>query len=322
MKKNLVAIILIVLGILVILTWILLSAPRENISKNAGEKIPPKTESSRPPTVTSEAFTSKREELRALLKADNAPIEFYGIAVDENGKPLEGVEILWDIVKSGSFAPSLGLAAGENGSIRTSKDGRFTIKNETGVTLEIKSLAKDGYHEVNRTVKSYGYGSNSNPHQPDRLKPEKFVMIRDGGNRSIKKYIPLAFDWDGKIKEISIPLSGRTEVIILTPEIIGQKPNSRDYNWRIKIQIKNAVVVTGKMGDARLAPIDGYLPEIKLESDIEGQWGSEANALLYIKTADNQFGEVIFSAYSDRGATEPTGSLSIRWNQDGGRVFE
>jgi hypothetical protein len=111
-------------------------------------------------------------------------------------------------------------------------------------------------------------------------------------------------------------------VIILTPEIIGQKSNSRDYNWRIKIQIKNAVVVTGKMGDARLAPIDGYLPGIKLESDIEGQWGSEANALLYIKTADNQFGEVIFSAYSDRGATEPTGSLSIRWNPDGGRVFE
>jgi hypothetical protein len=322
MKKNLVAIILIGLGIFVIFICTRSGAPLENISKNAGEKIPLQTESSRLPMVTSEAFASKREELRALLKADNAPIEFYGIVVDENGKQLEGVQVLWDVVKSGSFAPSLGLAARENGSISTSKDGHFTIKNQTGVTLIIKSLTKHGYHEVNRTVKSYGYGSNSNPHQPDRLKPETFVMRRDGGNRSIRKYIPLTFDWDGKIKEISIPLSGRNEVMFLTPEIIGQKSNSRDYNWRIKIQIKNALVVSGKMGDARIAPIDGYFPEIKLENDIEGQWGSEANALLYIKTADNQFGEVIFSAYSDRDATEPTGSLSIRWNPDGGRVFE
>lgn len=322
MKKNLVSIILIVLGITAIFTWMRSIAPRENTRKNANENVLAKAKSAPPSMVMSEVLPNKREELLALLKADNAPIEFHGIVTDENSKPLEGVEVLWDIVKSGSFAPSLGLATRANGTVHSSNDGRFTIKNETGVTLGIKSLTKDEYHEVNRTVRSYGYGSNSKPHQPDRLKPEKFVMIRDGGNRSIKKYIPLAFDWDGKIKEISIPLSGRNEVMILTPEIIGKKPNPREYDWRIKIQIKNAVVVTGKMGDARLAPIDGYLPEIKLENDIEGQWGSEANALLYVKTADNQFGEVIFSAYSDRGATEPTGSLSIRWNPDGGRVFE
>jgi hypothetical protein len=261
MKKNLVVIILIVLGITAIFIWIQSSAPCDTIGKTADKKVSPKAEPS-PSMVTNEAFSSKREELRALLKADNAPIEFYGIVVNKSGKPLKEVEVSWNIVKSGSFAPSLGLATGATGLVRTSTEGRFSITNETGVTLGIKSLSKIGYHEVNRTVRSYGYGSNSEPHQPDQKNPERFVMIENGGTRSVKKEIPLRFDWDGKIKEIEIPLPGRNETMILTPEIGGQKQDARYSNWSIKIQMKDAQLITGKSGDARLAPIDGYLPQI------------------------------------------------------------
>jgi hypothetical protein len=322
MKKKLVGIMLIFLGITGILIWIKSNVPRDNISKTVGEKVAPKAESSLSSTVTSEALSSKREELRALLEADNASIEFHGIVVNEFGEPLKEVEVSWSIVKSGSFAPSVGLAAGATGLVSTSTDGRFSITNETGVTLRITLLSKSGYHEVNRTVRSYGYGSNSEPHQPDQKNPERFVMIENGGTRSVRKEIPLRFDWDGKIKEIAIPLPGRNETMILVPEIVGQKQNLRYSNWSIKIQMKNAQLITGKSGDARLAPIDGYLPEINLRSDTDGQWGIKANVLLYIKTTDGRFGEIMFSAYSDRGGSDPTGSLSIRWNPHGGRVFE
>lgn len=322
MKNNFVVVILIVLGIAIIFIWIKSNDPRKIIGKNADEKTSSKVESSLPSMVTSEAFSSKRDELRALLKMDNAPIDFYGVVVDESGKPLNEVEVSWAIVMPGSFAPSLGLAASANGSARTSNDGLFSVKNESGCTLEIKSLSKTGYHEVNGTVRSYGYGSTSEPHQPNQLKPEKYVMIMDGRARSVKKQIPLRFDWDGKIKEISIPLPERSEVMILAPEVKGQKSNGQDHDWSIVIQMKNAQLLTGKLGGARLAPIDGYLPEITLKNDREGQRGIEADALIYFKTEDNRFGEIRFSAYSDRGVGDPTGSLIIRWNPDGGRVFE
>lgn len=318
MKKSLVVIILIVVAIAVILTWILSRSPHENPERN----VPQKAKSSRPPMETSEVITSKREELRALLREYNAPIEFYGIVIDESGKPLEGVEVQWDIVKSGSFAPSLGLATGTSGTMRTMNDGRFTLKNETGSTLGINLLSKTGYHEVNGTVRSYGYGSTPEPHQPDQLNPVKYVMIRDGGTRSVKKQIPLRFDWDGSSKEIPIPLPERSEVMVLTPEIIGQKQNCQDFDWSIRIQMKNAQLFAGKVGDARLAPVNGYRPDITLRNDVEGRRGSEANALIYFRTEDNRFGEIRFSAYSDRGSSTNTGNLSIRWNPDGGRVFE
>lgn len=322
MEKSIPIIVLIVLFTSGIFTWMLTSSPRKKILKAANKSVDSTLATSAQSVVKTEPFSSKRKELRALLKADNAPIEFYGVVVDESDRPLEGVEISWNIVKSGSFAPSLGLATGATGLVSTSTDGRFSITDEAGVTLEVRLLSKIGHHEVNRTVRSYGYGSNSEPHQPEQKKPERFVMIKDGGTRSVKKEIPLRFDWDGRIKEIAIPLPMRNETMTLTPKIGGEKPNARYPDWSIKIQMKGAQLITGKIGDARLAPIDGYLSEVDFKNDTDGQWGSNAIFLLYVKTDDNQFGEIMFSAYSDRGVSDPTGSLSIRWNPDGGRVFE
>lgn len=301
--------------------WILWCSPHETIHEMSNKSAPSKPAVSAPSTVSPKPFSSKREELRALLKEDNVPITFYGIVTDENGAPLSDVEVSWDVLKAGSFAPSLGLQTGAKGVVHTDSSGKFSIMEE-GSSLSIETLMKKGYRKGRLMRASYGYGSNAEPYQADESKPERFLMIKDGTARSLKKEIRLGFDWDGKIKEIAIPLPGRNETMIITPEIGGKKPNARYSDWSIKIQMKGAQLITGKSGDARLAPIDGYLPEINLKNDTEGQWGSEASVLLYIKTVDNQFGEIMFSAYSDRGVSDPTGSLSIRWNPDGGRVFE
>jgi hypothetical protein len=321
-KKRLFIIVLFVLGVLLLFFWSGLGVIPKNIRRNPNQILPPERDLSPRPAQINQTFSSRGEEILALVKADNAPIEFYGVVEDESGKPLKEVVVLWDIIKSGSFAPSLGLALSASGSIVTGNDGRFLVKNESGCSLRIKAFSKAGYHEVSRTVKNFGYGSTPEPHQPDQLKPEKYVMIRDGGTRSIKKEIPLFFDWDGKIKEFSIPLAGKDQKMILTPEIIGFKKDSQDYDWSIKIQMKDAQIIAGKFGDARVAPIDGYVTEIKFRNGLGGQRGSEAHALLYIRTNDNQFGEVIFSAYSDRNINSSTGNLIIRWNPEGGRVFE
>jgi hypothetical protein len=317
--------ILILLAIIVTLGFFALVQsikPLRSHRKNIDRRKPLKDIFQTPPAVDSHVFSSKSEELIALLKTDNVPIDFYGVVVDESGKPLTDVEVLWDIVKSGSFAPTLGLATGASGFRRTSSDGRFSVDNENGCSLEIKSLTKTGYHEINRTVRSFGYGSTPEPHQPIKTKPEKYVLIKDGGGRAVKKEIPLCFDWDGEMKEIEISLAGRNEMMIITPELRGKSLNARYSDWKIKIEMKNAQLITSRMGEARLAPIDGYLPAINLQNDTDGQWGSNASALIYIKTADNLFGEVIFCAYSDRDSSSSTGSLSIRWNPEGGRVFE
>jgi hypothetical protein len=317
-KQKFVILIILLIGGIFIWREMFVSLPELTL---AGRADTPRSNSPVSSRVGGQKFTSKRDELLSLLNSDNALIEFYGIVQDENGNPLSNVEVVWDILKSGSFAPSLGLPAGSRGTLRTTADGRFTLKDESGSSISINSLNCKGYHNIENAPRSFGYGSNAAPHKPDASNPVRFIMSKDGTKKSIKKDIRLRFDWDARSKEIPLQLPGRTEVMIITPTRTQPKPDIQGYDWTIRVMLKNGQLVVGNNSDVHIAPIDGYISEITLARDVAGQRGSCAEALLYIKTTDNHFGEIRFSAYSD-GDISYTGSLFIRWNPDGGRTFE
>ena len=264
----------------------------------------------------------RTEQLRSLIELDNALIEFYGLVVDENGSPLSDVEVSWDVLKSGSFAPSLGLPTRANGIVRTNVLGRFSVE-ETGSSLSIRSLMKTGYRQGRQMQGSYGYGSKSEPYRPDDSKPERFLMVAEATQASIKLNVPLKFNWDGLPKEFEIGPKEFSGKIILIPTREPLKLGERIYNWKLVIRSKESQLILGENRDAPLAPESGYADNIVLEKDIEGQRGSKADALLYLKTNSGKYAEFRISAYSDRGVeNSATGYIDIRWNLDGGRAFE
>lgn len=272
--------------------------------------------------ATLPATVSRREQLKNLIETNDNRINFFGVVTDTEGKPLEKVQVSWEIVKSGSFAPSLGLPTGSRGTAKTDSNGRFTIVNESGATIGIESLNYLGYHNIDNAPRSFGYG-NAEPHKPDILKPIRFVMAKDGGQRSKKVNIPLKFDWDGLPKEFEIGPKGFPDKIILIPTRELLKSNGRDYNWKIVMKAKDGQLILGNNEAAPLAPNSGYTDNIVLQNDIEGQRGSKADALLYLKTNSGKYAELRISAYSDRGLEDSAaGYIDIRWNPDGGRVFE
>lgn len=268
------------------------------------------------------AIVSRREQLKSLIETNDNRINFYGVVTDTEGKPLEEVQVSWDIVKSGSFAPSLGLPAGSRGTARTDTKGRFAILNESGITISIKSLNYSGYHNIDNAPRSFGYG-NAEPHKPDIQAPIRFVMAKDGGQRSKKLNVLLKFDWDGLPKEFEIGPKGFSNKIILIPAREPLKSNERDYNWKLAIKAKDAQLVLGNNEAAPLAPESGYADSIVLQTNVEGQRGNAADALIYLKTNAGKYAELRLNAYSDRGVVDGiTGMIDVRWNLDGGRVFE
>lgn len=265
---------------------------------------------------------SRTEQLRSLIEFDNAPIEFYGLVVDENGSPLSDVEVSWDILKSWSFAPSLGLPSRANGIIRTNALGKFSVK-ETGSSLSIESLMKKGYRQGRQMQGSYGYGSKSEPYQPDEFKPERFLMVAETTQASVKLNVPLKFNWDGLPKEFEIGPKEFSNKIILIPTREPLKSDERIHNWKLMIKSKDGQLILGKTGDAPLAPVSGYKDSIIIQRDIDGQWGSKADALIYLKADSGKYAEFRISAYSDRGLESSAAAyIDVRWNLDGGRVFE
>jgi hypothetical protein len=159
------------------------------LARDGDRQISPKPE----PSATA--------QLRSLIESDNALIKFYGLVVDEEGSPLSDVEVSWDVLKSGSFAPSLLLPTGANGTVLSNSEGKFLV-TETGSSLSIETLIKKGYRQGRQMQASYGYGSNAQPHQPDESKPVCFLMVKDATRASVKVEIPLKFNW-GRFKMLA-----------------------------------------------------------------------------------------------------------------------
>ena len=312
---------ILLVALLLIGYWVFRQSPRDAADGAsapnvlAGKPSEPESRAPRPEP-------SKTEQLRSIIESDNAPIQFYGMVLDETGAPLSNVEVAWQVLKAGSFAVSLGLPTRAEGTVRTDADGKFSV-TETGSSISIESFVKAGYKEARQMQASYGYGSNAAPHQPDELKPVRFLMVKDGAPASQKINVPMRFDWDGNAKDFEIGTKTFSEKIILIPSIEPQKPGETDLNWKLVLKAKSGQLILGKQGDAPLAPESGYADEVLLQKDFGAQRGSAAEALLYLKTDSGKYAELRITAYSDRGIeSSVTGRLSLRWNPTGGRSFE
>lgn len=304
MKRIVLLLALLLIGYLLYLSY------RQNLSKQAAEPIASISKKSEPPTRDVHAQSlpksepSRTEQLRSLIESDNAPIKFYGLVVDEEGRPLSDVEVSWDVLKPGSFAPSLGMPTRANGKVFTNSLGEFSVA-ETGSSLSIESLIKKGYRQGRQMQGSYGYGSKSEPYQPNESKPERFLMVKDATRASIKLNVPLKFNWDGLPKEFEIGHKGFSNKIILIPTCELSKSDGRDYNWKLVIKAQNSQLILGKNGAAPLAPDSGYTDTIVLQNDIEGQRGSKADALLYLKTDSGKYAEFRISANTRSQIQDP-----------------
>lgn len=260
--------------------------------------------------------------LKDLIAGNDVEVNFYGKVTDQEGNPLEDVKVSWSLIKSVAFAPSLGFSSGSHGVVKTDAAGNFSILHELGLTLSIESLRYSGYHRLMRNPCSYGY-RNAEPHEPDPNSPVRFVMVKDGGVRSRKLDLSLKFDWDGLSHEFGTGPEGFPNKIILTPTRQPLRPGERIHDWKLVIKVQDGQIMQGVNDGNSVAPTSGYFDEIVLEKDSQGQRGDTANALIYLKTNSGIYAELRLSAYSDRGIEDSaTGYVDIRWNPDGGRVFE
>jgi len=256
------------------------------------------------------------------LKGSNATVLFYGLVVDDQGHPLPDVVVNWSVMRAGAFYPSLGLSTGDKGSSRTDDTGKFSIKN-SGTSLSIDSLRKEGYREASYMNRVFGYGMSSEPHQPNQANPQQFLMLRNDSGPVYKKNIHLAFDWDGKNYEFEIGDKDIKETLILIPSRGEIPKNINDLKWKLILKAKNGKVIQAVEGEGPLAPSSGYEEEIVLGQEIGPARVGSDTALFYLKTDAGKYAELRITAYPDRGSKAAmTAILSIRWNSSGGRSFD
>jgi hypothetical protein len=275
-----------------------------------------------------------QEKLNALVENKNTLINFWGVVVDQDGIPLEGVEVAgdtrtWYVTKTLNFDarfPKFNTVSDSN--------GKFEIHEASGDVLTIKSLEKENYEPEPHALRGFGFHTSerfsSDPNSPVIFKmwktniheqlivgKKRFHIVPDGR----PYFIDLS---KGTITESG---DGDLKVWIKYPaEVIrGQL-----YDWSSEIDVVNGGLLqeTDDYSSMYSAPAEGYTPTFQypqIPQQIKGgQRGSTGTKRFYIMLNNGQeYGRItieLIAPYNDQipglidiqYAINPSGSRILR----------
>ena len=108
------------------------------------------------------------------------PINFYGRVLDDNGRPVDHVEVHVRIAKVNPafiFGGHHWLSE-DKFIVYTDKNGQFTISKRRGRSLSIETMTKAGYsyERQDNKVTSFYYYPGTSIHHADPHEPVEFLL--------------------------------------------------------------------------------------------------------------------------------------------------
>lgn len=267
----------------------------------------------------------REKGIKQGLEAANVPINFWGKVVDQNGKPLERVDITYRIQQPRAMWDSNSIVK----HILTDSNGDFFITGDKGSSFGIKTFEKEGYQKTKGQVVSFTYSDNSERYVPDINNPKVYTLIEKNKIQNlIKSSKQLRLNWDGIPVQYNLETgrfegSGEIQITALRGEIKGQGREAR-YDWSFKVEALNGGIIETTREAAYLAPQKGYKPIWEyaiLSSDPKWVYRKKGDTFLFFKLANGNYGrlEIDFSAEFGRRVS---GRVNSYLNPSGGSILE
>jgi hypothetical protein len=293
-----------------------------------------------PPANSNQATSDQERRLKVTQhynEEHNAPIEFYGLVVDQDSNALPRVKIGVEIQQATAVMSQTNVIL--NGNVvrfdkETGIDGRFEIHDEKGDNIQFNAIQREGY-EVEPGARNFGVSSGSflnpvifkmwstNIHEQLITGDKSFEIVPDGRPH----FVNLT---DGTISEHE---SGDLKVWI---QYTNQVVQGQLYDWSAGIEAVNggllevpqAAISSGFLGTPPFAmysaPTDGYIPSFSLKSQIKGgQSGEIGNRFFYLRLKDgNEYGRMSINLFAPYGRLHPgLIRLSYAINPSGSRIL-
>jgi hypothetical protein len=226
----------------------------------------------------------------------NAIINFYGRAVDQEGKPLAGAKATLDVY-TGSATE--GRMKHEETTFLTDADGRFTLTGVSGHSVKIVSIDKDGY-ELSKTItRLYPYSWSAGIFQPDPKNPVQFVLWDKGRKKEL-----ISVD-----KHFNFIPDGRSYAVDFSKHTIAQATNSEGdiqfrltrpkgegkanrFDWSFSVDVRNGNFIAPVDQDyfaMTFPPNSGYTNKYQEIYQISDQsWKQAGWKQFYIKMQNGQ----------------------------------
>lgn len=275
-----------------------------------------------------------RVKYRRALEANNIPIRFFGKVVDQDGRPLVGVNVHIETRVLIEAAPTVLGAEFHKYNLVSDADGLFVLSNARGDTMTVDSIEKEGY-ELSHNAKM-GFLYNRPPTDPslfipDPARPALFKMWKKRGAEPIAHHqlsrqgipcdgTPLTFDLltgkkDGKQSDIRVSFWRNPLHIV---------QDKQKYDWKLVIESTDGGLIRSDDEFMYVAPEDGYQPKIEIAmAATNSNWVIKENASFYLKSRGGKHYARINLQLTTNYEPPPTGLTIESWlNPNGSRNLE
>lgn len=240
----------------------------------------------------------------AWLNSKNGRIDFWGLVVDQDDKPLEGVEVLlesriWTVGFSiGAKFPQFRRTSGSN--------GKFELVGASGDVLDVKAIGKAGYRrslEEQQGMTGFTYHGSSSQFIPDAAKPYVFKLWKiKGAERLVYHHrasseLPVV----GTTLRIDLLTGRRVDVgghlelrLVRDPQqIVRNQPHG--FSWRMELAVPGGGLQWRRDHFGFEAPESGYQAALVIgQASDDPEWRDVVEGEFYFRTAQGYHGRVQF----------------------------
>lgn len=266
-----------------------------------------------------------QEEERAKLidhifKSKNMPIRFKGIVVDQDGMPVAGAEVQYQVRNARLNAGQLsnGFVAS---TVQSGTDGTFDVSGQVGYLLSIDRIVKEGYRFAARQSLNFSGAEmdNSSVRQYILISEETLglpLFFRAHKFKTEWKGEPIGLDLRMGISEASVDL-------VIIPIRYGEA--SMIDEWKFTVIVSGGGVIEAPVGNRSIAPLDGYRSEWSVGySRDDGEFLLSLTKELFVRLRDGSYARLHLSLMPDLVRVNETPSIVVRVfiNESGSRVLE
>ena len=274
------------------------------------------------------------ESAKELLNASNLDIRFFGQVIDQDDKPIEGVEINGSVQRGYISVPGYISEKSDAFKVLSRENGTFTIEGMKGCILEIKEVGKDGYEPslMNKWSFVYYDSSPSSIFKPDPNSPVVFRMWKKVGAESLihaEKFYGIIPD--GRVYGIDVMAGKKIEgqgvgdftVKIQRPADV--KWGQHGYDWSFMIEGLDGGIVETSDEFMYRAPERGYQAHYEFSMAANNpQWKETIGKQFYLKSRGGKvYGRMqveVLSNYQDKAVfsvkyfVNPSGSRNLEYD--------
>ena len=242
--------------------------------------------------------------IQALFQS---PIVFYGVVLDQYGRPVSAASVKASVVDNMLKGPPL--------SALTDQEGKFTLHSK-GMSIHIE-VSKDGYYYVDRgsdlnpSSQGFDFGTDTGRgiHRSDPAAPTIFHLRRAGKPVKLERIVAQTkVPRDGSPIVVGLIKSGTASLRIrCTTKDQNDVPNA-PFDWRCEIDVVGGGIQEAKDENSFIAPDGGYgvSATIDMPKSLSPlHWRKAETKNYWIRFPDSTFAKIQFrmNARGDHFAT-------------------